>query len=96
MKNQPIKTQQIPETLIKLTQQKERELDMTVLEVVLDDHQNAHILAQRNRDGTYAAWTSYTTGEDSTSYIEFYSGKYDMSLSDAVDELKRRTGRDTI
>lgn len=82
---------QLNEKLDKLIKRKEKELNLYIVDVVIGPNKYAHILAKRESDNSFVVWTSPYTGEYKTSYVDFYSGMYDMPLTHAVEELNRRT-----
>lgn len=73
--------------------QKEKELNLVVVGQEFDDRKNLHVLCNRRFDNSYVVWTAYNTGEEKTSFENFYNGKYDMTLEEGVRELERRRDR---
>lgn len=73
---------------------KQEELNFRVVDKVLDDNNDLHILCQRYSDNSYVVWTSYYTGDVETSYENFYSGEYDMDIEEGFEELFRRSGKE--
>lgn len=84
------------EKLNQLIKENEQKLGLTTLETFEDEDGTAHILAQRTSDKSYIVWSSYYTGEESTTYASFHNGKYDMDIEQGINELKRRLNRETL
>ena len=80
----------LPQRLVQVITEKEKELGFTTLEVMQDKEGNAYLLAKRAVDGTYIVWSAYNTGDDLTAYTGLYSGAYDLSLEEGIAEMKRR------
>ncbi|WP_078598625.1 hypothetical protein [Evansella clarkii] len=85
--------EEVSEKLNNLVQSREKVLGVRTLEIVKDRHGNTHILAERIRDKSLIVWTSYFTGEEKTSYEGYHHGEYDLSLTDAIDLLRERSGK---
>lgn len=85
-----LNSEQLEVKLKELIESKEVELNITVIKIVRDGDKNAVILAKRHFDDTHIVWSSYYTGEERTSYVNFYSGSYDLTLTRALDETQRR------
>lgn len=77
-----------------LFERKKRELGVQIVGYEFSENKDLHVLAKRESDGTYVGWTSYYTGEDKTSYVDFYNGAYDMNKVQGLKELEIRTGKD--
>lgn len=79
--------------LEKMIKKKEKELKVQVIEKVIDSLGDVHLLCKKELDGSYAVWSSYNTGEEITSYENFYNGFYSKDLKVAVMELTKRVKR---
>lgn len=78
-----------------LIKDKEKELNVAVVDVKFDNEMNLHVLANRLTDDSYVAWNSYFVEEMEKSYVNFYNGKYDIDIEQGMRELERRSGRYT-
>lgn len=74
----------------RLIKEKESKLNVYVLEKSLDSKRNLHVLCKVEADGSYTIWTSFYTGEEKTSYVDFYNGKHDLTLKQAIEEFCKR------
>lgn len=73
-----------------LLKRKSKELNIDIIRNELSRNGDLHVLALRDSDKSYVVWTSYNTGEDKTSYVDFYNGKYDLTIDQAQIEYDRR------
>src|SRR5690554_3132247 len=73
-----------------LIKEKESKLNAYVVERSLDSERNLHVLCKMETDGSYTVWTSYYTGEEKTSYVDFYNGSHGLSLKQAIEEFHQR------
>lgn len=82
------------EKIKSLLAKKEKELNVHVVSTEFDEDKNLHILCHRMTDDSFIVWSSYYTGEEKTSFVNFHNGSYDMTLEQGVRELERRSGAD--
>lgn|SRR5699024_6468972 len=83
----------LKEKIEKLIKEKEETLKVQTIEKVIDNQGDLHVLCKKEYDGSYAVWSAYYTGEEKTSFENFYNGSYSKYLKFAVDELTRRVER---
>lgn len=86
-------TKEFPIALQDTLRERETALNVRTIDIQYDNERNAHIIAQRNSDGTFVVWTSYYTREEQSRYFGLYNGTYDLDLRQAVREQDRRLTR---
>lgn len=81
------------EKIKSLLAEKEKELNVHVVSTEFDEDKNLHILCHRITDDSFIVWSSYYTGEEKTSFVNFYNGAYDMTLEQGLEVLYERSGK---
>lgn len=61
------------EKIKELIKRKEKELKVYEIQKAFDSQNNLHVLCKRESDSSYVVWTAYYTGEEKTSYKDFYN-----------------------
>lgn len=78
-----------------LIRRKEREQEVILIDSKTDDEGNVHVLMKRyGRRQGHIVWTTFDTGELTTTYSDFYKGLYNQTYESGQEELTRRCSRE--
>lgn len=77
-----------------LIRRKEREQEVILVDSKTDREGNVHVLMRRYpRRQCHIVWTTFDTGEEETTYSDFYKGMYNLSHESGLAEIRRRWER---